>query len=193
MLRKQIIEGAPAAPPSSADEIDIAAVATVLVTSEDPQHPVDHAFDRHRGPGGTCWVAGEVGDQTIVLAFDAPQAIRHVIVEVEEPAVARTQELRLAISQDGGRTYREVLRQEYNFSPSGSAFEREDWVVPAEGVTHLRLQIRPDKGGQPCRASLTTLALRRGADYRGTGRSEPPPEVAKPTPLHLDVTPDQVE
>lgn len=109
-------------------------------------------------------MAGEVGDQALVLAFDAPQAIRHVIVAVEEPAVARTQELRLAISQDGGRTYREVLRQEYNFSPSGSAFEREDWVVPAEGVTHLRLQIRPDKGGHPCRASLTTLALWRGAD-----------------------------
>lgn len=76
MLRKQIIEGAPAAPPSSADEIDIAAVATVLVTSEAPPHPVDHAFDRHRGRGGTCWMAGDVGDQTLALAFDAPQAIR---------------------------------------------------------------------------------------------------------------------
>ena len=160
MLRKQIIEGTPAAPPSSADEIDIAAVATVLVTSEDPQHPVDHAFDRHRGPGGTCWVAGEVGDQTLVLAFDAPQAIRRVIVEVEEPAVARTQEVRLALSQDGGRTYREVLRQEYNFSPPGTTFEREEWAVAAEGVTHLRLWIRPEKGGDPCRATITSLILR---------------------------------
>jgi hypothetical protein len=193
MLRKQVIEGAPAVPLSSVDEIEIAAVATVLLTSEDSQHPVDHAFDRHPGPGGTCWVAGEVGDKTLVLALDAPQAIRHIIVEVEEPAVARTQELRLAISQDGERTYPEVLRQEYHFSPSGSAFEREDRVVSAVGVTHLRLQIRPDKGGQPCWASLTTLALWRGDGHRDIGRSEPPPELDQPTPFRLDVSPHQTE
>jgi hypothetical protein len=74
-------------------EIDIAAVATVQVTSEDPQHPVDHAFDPQRGPGGTRWVAGEPGEQAVILAFDAPQTIRQIILEVEEPAVARTQEL----------------------------------------------------------------------------------------------------
>ena len=50
--------------------------------------------------------------------------------------------------------------QEYNFSPPGTTFEREDWMVPAEGVTHLRLWIKPDKGGKPCRATLTSLALR---------------------------------
>ena len=60
------------------DEIDIAAVATVLVTSEAAEHPVDHAFDAHRGPGGSRWVAGEPGEQTLILAFDAPQAIRRV-------------------------------------------------------------------------------------------------------------------
>src|SRR5262247_4948538 len=30
------------------------------------------------------------------------------------------------------------LRQEFTFSPSGTTFERENWSVPAEGVTHLR-------------------------------------------------------
>jgi hypothetical protein len=66
----------------------------------------------------------------------------------------------LAASCDGGRTYRELLRQEYNFSPPGTTFEREDWSVKAEGVTHLRLSIRPDKGGKPCRATITSLGLR---------------------------------
>ena len=70
--------------------------------------------------------------------------------------MARTQELQLAVSSDGGTTYREVIRQEYNFSPPGTTFEREDWAVPASGVTHLRLQIRPDKGGKPCRARWAT-------------------------------------
>ena len=140
-------------------QIDVAAVATVLVTSEDPDHPVDHAFDSQSGPGGTRWVAGEPGEQVLILAFDAPQSIRRVLLEVEEREVARTQEIQLAVSGDGGRTYRELLRQEYNFSPPGTTFEREDWAVVAEGVTHLRLQIKPDKGGKPCRATITTLAL----------------------------------
>jgi hypothetical protein len=160
MLRKQIIRPSTATPALMPGEIDIAAVATVLVTSEAPEHPVDFAFDHHRGPGGNRWIAGEPGEQTLILAFDAPQAIRRIALEVEEPEVARTQELQLAVSTDGGRTYRELLRQEYNFSPPGTTFEREDWAVPAVGVTHVRLQIRPDKGGKPCRATITSLILR---------------------------------
>src|SRR4051794_35478937 len=159
MLRKQIIGMPPASPVPQPGRIDIAVVATVLVTSEDPDHPVDHAFDSHPGPGGTAWLAGEPGEQVLILAFDAPQAIRRVVLEVEEREVARTQELQLAVSGDGGETYRELLRQEDNFSPPGTTFEREDWVVAADDVTHLRLVIRPDKGGKPCRATITTLAL----------------------------------
>jgi hypothetical protein len=159
MLRKQIINVPPSALAPTQGRIDVAAVATVLVTSESPEHPIDHAFDDQMGPGGSRWVAGEPGEQTVILAFDAPQVIRRVVLEVEELEVARTQELQVAISDDGGQTYREILRQEYNFSPPGTTFEREDWAVPAAGVTHLRLVIRPDKGGKLGRASITSLAL----------------------------------
>jgi hypothetical protein len=114
MLRKQIIKPSPAPPIPMPGEIDIAAVAAVLVTSEDPDHPVDHAFDQQRGPGGSHWVAGETGEQTLILAFDAPQTIRRILLEVEEPGVVRTQELQLAVSGDGGQTYRELVRQEFN-------------------------------------------------------------------------------
>jgi hypothetical protein len=158
MLRKQLIKSAPALMPG---EINVVTAATVLVTSEDPEHPVDHAFDSHRGLGGTRWIAGEPGEQTLIVAFDAPEAVGRVILEVEEPEVVRTQELQLAISSDGGRTYRDVLRQEYNFSPPGTTFEREDWAVSAAGATHLRLQVKPDKGDKPCRATLTSLVVLR--------------------------------
>jgi hypothetical protein len=158
MLRKQLIKSAPALMPG---EINVVSAATVLVTSEDPEHPVDHAFDSHRGLGGTRWIAGEPGEQTLIVAFDAPEAVGRVILEVEEPEVVRTQELQLAISSDGGRTYRDVLRQEYNFSPPGTTFEREDWAVSAVGATHLRLQVKPDKGDKPCRATLTSLVILR--------------------------------
>lgn len=33
------------------------------------------------------------------------------------------------------------------------------WSILAEGVTHLRLEIKPDKGGRVGRATLTSLAL----------------------------------
>jgi hypothetical protein len=160
MLRKQIIPGHSVAPIPSTGEIDIAAVATVLVTSESPDHPVDHAFDGRRGPGASHWIAGETGEQELILAFDTPQTIRQVGLEVEELEVSRTQELHLSASCDRGQTYRELLRQEYNFSPPGTTFEREQWAVTAQGVTHLRLVIKPDKGGKPCRATLTSLTLR---------------------------------
>jgi hypothetical protein len=159
MLRKQIIKAPASSPSPTPGEIDIAAIATVLVTSESPEHPVDGAFDGQRGPGGSRWVAGEPGEQAVILAFDAPQAIRRVFLEVEEAGVARTQELQMAVSTDGGRTYRELLRQEFNFSPPGTTFEREDRAVNLEGVTHLRLVIKPDKGGTPCRATITSLVL----------------------------------
>ena len=159
MLRKLIIKPQTATPDATTGEIDIATVATVQVTSEASDHPIDHVFDDHRGPGGTRWIAGEPGEQTVTLAFDAPQTINQVLLEIEETEVPRTQELQLSLSCDGGRTYRELLRQEFNFSPDGTTFEREKWTVSAQGVTHLRLVIKPDKGDKPCRATLTSLIL----------------------------------
>lgn len=160
MLRKPIIKPKTQTPVAATGEIDIAAVATVQVTSEAPDHPIDHVFDDHRGLGGTRWIAGEPGEQSVILAFDASQTINQILLEVEELEVPRTQELQLSLSCDGGQTYRELLRQEYNFSPPGTTFEREKWTVTAESVTHLRLVIKPDKGGKPCLATLTSLVLR---------------------------------
>ena len=159
MLRKQVISKPSRDPAPLEGEISIADVATVQVTSEETHHPIDHAFDRSRGPGGSRWVAGAPGEQSVTLLFDSPQTIRRVGVEVEELAVSRTQELALSVSSDGGRTYRELVRQEFNFSPPGTSFERELWSVSVGAVTHLRLDIKPDKGGRAGLASLTSLSV----------------------------------
>jgi hypothetical protein len=159
MLWKQILTDRAATQASQPGELNIAARATVLVTSETAEHPIDHVFDTQRGPGGTRWVAAEPGEQVLILAFDTAQTIRQVSLEIEELEVSRTQELELSVSADGGQTYRELRRQAYTFSPPGTTFEREDWSITAEGVTHLRLRIIPDKGGKPCRATLTSLSL----------------------------------
>jgi len=163
MLRKHLLTDQPAeqvaAPGEKPGEKDIAALATVWVTSEAAADPIDNAFDSHRGPGGSRWVAGTPGPQRLILAFDTPQTLRLLRLEVEERDVSRTQELEVAISRDGGHTYQTLLRQEYTFSPPGTTFECEVWSIPVEGVTHLQLVITPDKGGTPCHATLTALVL----------------------------------
>jgi len=158
-MRKQIIKPASAAA-STVGGLDVGAIATVLVTSELPDHPVENVFDGRRGPGSSRWIAEADGEQTFILAFDAPQNIRTVELEVEETKVSRTQDLQLAVSVDEGKTYRELLRQEFNFSPESSTFEREEWTINIDGVTHVRFQIKPDKGGRHGRASISSLVLR---------------------------------
>ena len=160
MLRKKILTTHQTMSSRGAAEKDIAAVATVLVSSEDPRHPIDYAFDGQRGPGASRWIAAQSGEQALILAFDTPQTIRKSLVEVEEPEISRTQEMAVSISQDGGQTYRELMRQEYNFSPPGTTLEHEEWSIKADAVSHLQLRIKPDKGGKPCQATLTALALR---------------------------------
>jgi hypothetical protein len=159
MLRKQIVPRRSGESLTLHGEISIPDLATVQVTSEDRDHPIDNAFDQTRGPGGSRWIADGPGEQTVTLLFDSPQTIRKIGVEVEELSVSRTQELSLSVSSDGGQSYRELVRQEFNFSPPGTSFERELWSVSAEAVTHLRLEIKPDKGGRVGRATLTSLAL----------------------------------
>jgi hypothetical protein len=159
MLRKHLLTDHSTERVAEPGEKDIAALATVWVTSEAADYPIDNVLDSRRGPGGSRWIAGEPGPQRLLLAFDAPQTLRLLRLEVEERDVSRTQEIQVAISRDEGQTYQTLLRQEYTFSPPGTTFEREVWSIPVEGVTHLQLVITPDKGGAPCHATLTTLAL----------------------------------
>lgn len=158
-LRKHRLADQPIASFHGAGEKEIVAIATVWVTSEAVDAPIDHVFDPRRGPGGSRWVAALPGDQQVILAFDTPQTLRMISLEVEEPEVSRTQVLHVSISCDGGQSYQELRRQEYTFSPPGTTFEREEWAVSSDGVTHLHLMITPDTGGHPCRATLTSLAL----------------------------------
>ena len=102
MLRKQILTTHRTISGRGAAEKDIAAVATVLISSEDPRHPIDYAFDGQRGPGASRWIAAQSGEQTLILAFDTPQTIRKILVEVEEREISRTQEMAVSLSQDGG-------------------------------------------------------------------------------------------
>ena len=57
--------------------------------------------------------------------------------------VERTQEFTLRWSQAGG-PFREIVRQQWNFSPQGSSSEVEDYQVQLENVSVLELTLKPD-------------------------------------------------
>jgi len=76
-----------------------------------------------------------------------------------EDQQARTQEFVLRWSPDGGQSYREIVRQQYNFSQPGMTREFEDYAVDLAGVTALELIIVPDISGGDARASLAQLRI----------------------------------
>lgn len=138
------------------DWLDLERLAQVEVTSEEATHPIEAALLAETGAG---WRAAQSGEQTIRLLFDKPLTLRRIQLLFVETAATRTQEFLLRWSPDNGQTYRELVRQQYNFAPTGATRELEDCNVNLDGVTVLELQIIPDiRGGAAC-ASLAQLRL----------------------------------
>jgi hypothetical protein len=139
--------------------IDAEHSAEVEVSSEDAEHPIESALRPAAAAGGAGWRAAEPGPQTIRLRFDEPQRVERVRLVFDERDAPRTQEFVLRWSADGGRTYRDIVRQQYTFSPPGTTQEIEDYAVELEGVTAVELNIVPEIGGGPARASLSEWTL----------------------------------
>src|SRR5262245_23123630 len=154
-LCKRVIEADSGSAPSDhslAEEwIDLASEARVEISSEDPEHPIEAAL-RSSSQGG--WRASRPGEQTIRLIFDRPQRVRCIHLLFEERDRARTQEFTLNWSPDEGRSFKEIVRQQWNFSPTGSVRELEDYQVDLRGVTTLELAILPDISRDDVLASL---------------------------------------
>jgi hypothetical protein len=151
-MQKRVVEAPEFHGEPEADTwLDLEDTAQVELTSEDAAHPVEGALQSNRGPG---WRAAEPGVQSIRLLFHQPQRLRRILLRFEEPAASRTQEFALRWSADGGRSFQELVRQQYTFSPDGATTEVEDLNVDLRLVTALELTIDPDQGrGQAC-ASL---------------------------------------
>ena len=60
---------------------------------------------------------------------------------------------------DGGRSFREIVRQQWNFSPPNSIREVEEYHVDLSDVTVLELVIVPDISRGAARASLKSLRV----------------------------------
>ena len=143
---------------STADRnwLGLGTLAQVEISSEDAAHPIESALELNAGLG---WRAAQPGKQTLRLLFDKPQNIRSIRMVFQENEQARTQEFVLRWSADGGQSYREIARQQYNFSPPSTIRELEDYSVDLHGLTTLELVVVPDIGGGTARASLAQLRL----------------------------------
>lgn len=157
-MRKRIIETAPPQDlPAGKSWLDLEAVAEVEITSEAPEYPIENALLPHGD--GSGWRAAHPGEQTIRLVFDTPQRIRRIGLEFGDASTERTQEFALRWSADGGRSFTEIVRQQWNFSRTGATSETEDYQVDLQDVSVLELVIVPDISGGEARASLTRLRL----------------------------------
>jgi hypothetical protein len=156
-MRKRIIDqNSPNVSIAEQNWLDLESLARVEVTSEDASYPIESALLPGSGVG---WRAAQPGEQVIRLLFDKPLNLRRVHLQFEESERERAQEFVLLWSSDEGQTYREIVRQQYNFSPPDTSLEVEDYDVNLTGLTALELRIVPDKDGGHAHASLAQLRL----------------------------------
>jgi hypothetical protein len=156
-MRKRLITPTPESIRTRGESwLDVEGQAVVEVTSEDKNYPVESAFVSGDAQG---WRAAAPGSQTIRLVFDHPKRLRCISLVFEESETARTQEFVLRWSPDGGNSVKEIVRQQWNFSPPNSVREVEEYQVELSAVTILELIINPNISGGVARASLKNLRL----------------------------------
>jgi len=157
-MRKRIIGAgtAQSAVESDGGWFNLSEIATVEVTSEDNCFPIETVFSSDGGPG---WRASRVGEQLIRIVFDEPLALRRIRLRFHESEWVRTQEFTLRwCPATGGRT--EVVRQQWNFCPTGSTTELEEYAVSLESVSALELVIKPNMSRNDGVATLAEWRIR---------------------------------
>jgi len=159
-MRKEIVEQRSAAgrSPGNAEWLDLDSIAHVQLTSEDPAFPIENALGTSPEHNERGWRGNAPGPQTITLSFDAPQRIRRIFLHFIERETERAQEFVLRYSS-ASETDREIVRQQWTFSPTGSTQEIEDYEAELESVTKLELVIDPDRGRGYSLATLNALRV----------------------------------
>ena len=159
-MRKEIVVDEPIAQQGREGNswLDVERLARVQLTSEDQALPIENALNLNPERNALGWRAGGPGPQTIALHFDVPQDIRRIFVHFIEREAERGQEFALRYSSPT-ETDREIVRQQWTFSPTGSTQETEEYAVDLHSVTKLEIVIDPDRGAGHSRATLNALRV----------------------------------
>ncbi|MBB5343032.1 hypothetical protein [Tunturibacter empetritectus] len=158
-MRKSIVSPSTAtATPISDLWRDLERIARVEISSEDEKFPIEHALGRKATTG---WRAATTGPQLIRLHFDEPLTIKRLQLHFVDKTSERSQEFALFAGM--GTELKEIVRQQWTFSPNGSTEEIEDYSENLSGITTLELRIDPDRSHDPKLsreyASLQSLKL----------------------------------
>jgi len=138
--------------------LDVERLAQVEFTSECQEHPVESVLLLTED-SGAGWRAASPGEQTIRIVFDQPCTIEHILLVFDEQEQSRTQEFVLHWLMDSESAYREILRQQYHFSPPNTTREVEHYQVRLCRLKALELKIVPDISGGESYAKLKLLRL----------------------------------
>lgn len=156
MRKRGITSGSEAVADLTGPWLDLERSAQVEITSENAEHPIESALLPDHGSG---WRAAQPGKQTIRLIFDQSLSLGRILLRFDENEQARTQEFVLRWLPEGQQSNREIVRQQYTFSPPATNQETEDYSVKLNGVIALELEIVPDISGGGAYASLTQMRL----------------------------------
>jgi hypothetical protein len=154
-MRKRVIDFHKLTESSDEEWLDIANLGEIEVTSEADAFPIESAILPGANGG---WRAAGAGEQTIRIVFDQPQRLTRIFLVFEEHEGMRSHQFVLRWAQGIGEPYREIVRQQWNFSPPGTVREVEDYRVQLSNVNKLELVIQPDAAGEAV-ASLMQLRL----------------------------------
>ncbi len=155
-MRKTVLPATEASQRSPIDTwLDIANLAAVEVSSEDPAHPFEAAL---HGDNGEGWRASGPGPQIIRLRFDKPTVARRIRLEFREAGRERSQEFCLSATSVNGEKH-QIARQQWNFSPTGSTTEVEDFSVNLSDVADVTLEIDPGRHDREAFATLQSIAI----------------------------------
>src|SRR5260370_42259800 len=110
-MRKHIIASTEPSHSRKVEEwLNLEEAASVEVSSEDPQHPIESAFKDGETLG---WRAAESGAQKIRLLFDEPNELRRIWLRFSEPEVERTPLFTLRCADSQTTPCRDTLRWQW--------------------------------------------------------------------------------
>jgi len=158
-MRKSIVSpSAVAQTPISDLWRDLERIARVEISSEDDRFPIEHALGRKETTG---WRAAGTGPQLIRLHLMSRSTSSGCVCILSMGQRSGSQEF--AVFAGAGTELKEIVRQQWAFSPYGSTEEIEDYTVNLSGITTLELRIDPDRSHDPkasqAYATLQSLKL----------------------------------
>jgi hypothetical protein len=152
-MRKSILQAPAVTGPIDSPGLNLEEIAQIELSSEDAQYPFEHAL-RSTLDG---WKASTAGPQVIRVLFDHPQSISRIQLQFCERSRERSQEFAIFATSAGQR--RNVVRQQWTFSPDHSPVENEEYTVNLSAVSVLELEIDPGRHDKQAFATLQFIAL----------------------------------